>query len=129
MYGCRQTGQYHPFGFRFRRSRPVAVVPPEGAGLGTDDPVALTLPGTVILLAGVASAPSVAVVVVSSLRATLPPAPNSTIPTAQSRQTTRCRQGSRTTSRGEVRQTMHSLGVDAYGSASAVGGYEVGASL
>jgi hypothetical protein len=48
------------------------------------------------------------------------------MPTAHSRHTTKWRHGKSTTSRGEVRQTIHSLGVDAYGSAaSAAGGYEV----
>jgi hypothetical protein len=87
--------------------------------VGTDDPVAVADPGTT-------SALVVSVVVVSSLRATFPPAPNSTIPTAQSLHTTKCRHGRRTTSRADVRQTIHSFGVELYGSASPpVGGYEV----
>jgi hypothetical protein len=114
---CRHTGQYHPLAFFFLLSRPVAVVPPATGGAGA--PAA----------AAAASAPPAGVSPVpvspSSLLATLPPAPNSIIPTAQSRQTTRCLQGRSTTSRGEVRHTMHSFGVDAYGSASP-GGYEVG---
>ena len=106
---CRQTGQYHPLAFFFLLSRPVVVVPPATGGAfaaavpeGVDDPPAAAPVSTST----------------SSRLATLPPAPNSTIPTAHSRQTTKCRHGRRTTSRGEVRQTIHSLGVDANGSSA-----------
>ncbi len=108
---CRHTGQNHPLAFFFLRSRVGA-----GGGIGVaaaPAPAAPTSPGVPAPASGFASAPS-------SRRATLPPAPNSIMPTAHSRQTTRWRHGRSTTSRGEVRHTMHSLGVDAYGSSPAL---------
>ena len=117
---CRQTGQYHPFAFFFLRSRPVVVVPPATGGFVV--PAAVVVAGVAPVPPAAAASPSA--FAPSSRRATLPPAPNSTMPTAHSRQTTKCRQGRRTTSRGDVKHTMHSFGVEAYGSSPPVGGYE-----
>ena len=119
---CRQTGQYHPFAFFFLLSRPVVVVPPATGGLVV--PAAGIVPVAAVLPPAGAASASAPAPAPSSRRATLPPAPNSTMPTAHSRQTTKCRHGSKTTSRGEVKHTMHSFGVEAYGSSPPVGGYE-----
>jgi hypothetical protein len=113
---CRQTGQNHPFAFRFLLSLVV------GAGAGTDgtSPVA---PSPPVAPPAAPDAPAALSTFTagSSLRATLPPAPNSIIPIAHSLQTTKCRQGSKTTSLAFVKHTIHSLGVDAYGSTTSFG--------
>ncbi len=106
---CRQTGQNHPFAFFRLRSL-------DGAGAGTGVAVAAPVDPAAFAVSSAPSAVTPAVpdaATTSSLLATFPPAPNSTIPTAHSRQTTKCRQGNKTTSLGLVKQTIHSLEVEA----------------
>ena len=105
---CRQTGQNHPLAFLFLLGLlvvgvagaaavgvAVSVAPPSAGGVVPSPAAAGVTPPSEGL------GPSCPCVIV-------PPAPNSIILIAQSLHATRCRHGSKTTSRGEERQTRHS---------------------
>lgn len=126
---CLQTGQNHPFAFLFLRVFVVGTTVGIGVGIWAASGAALAAVVSVPSSAAAAAAasalfaalPSVAVVAAAAGAGTgvtaaggsfdctiCPPAPNSIMLMAHSRQATKCLQGRRTTSRGAERQSRHS---------------------
>lgn len=131
---CRQTGQNQPFGFRFLLGCVGAGMGATGvtvggcgvAGAGAAPSAVVFVAGSAASAAGASDAAGVASAASAGAGAAgaaaasasasvstcgkVPPAPYSTMFTAHSRQATRWRQGRRTTSRGDERQSRHSDG-------------------
>jgi len=108
VYGCRQTGQNQPFAFLLRLGG--CAVAATGGAVEPVAPLASLAP---LAVAGCSPVAGVAFVAgatgaSASVCTKVPPAPNSTILTAHSRQATRCLHGSKTTSLGEERHRRHS---------------------
>jgi hypothetical protein len=97
-----------------------------GEGASSPEELVATAGGTDSSTGGVSAASVVwgsAVVAGSSACMIAPPAPNSTMLIAHSLHATRWRQGRRTTSRGELRQTRHSDDGSSSAGAGTIGGY------